>query len=87
MVGVVLEKHLEQVAKNHNLSLRKKHPTISIWNDFLKEKDVYPVPTWRGIQRLGDLRNLCDHNKDKDPTKDELEELISGVEKATKTLF
>jgi len=87
MAGVVLEKHLEQVAKNHNLSLRKKHPTISDWNDFLKEKDIYQVKTWRWIQRLGDLRNQCDHKKDKDPTKDELEELISGVEKATKTLF
>jgi hypothetical protein len=33
------------------------------------------------------IRNLCDHHKDKEPSNDEVEELISGVEKVTKTLF
>ena len=48
---------------------------------------VIDVPTWRQIQRLGDIRNLCDHNKGREPTKKELEELVDGVEKITKTLF
>lgn len=30
------------------------------------------VPTWRSIQYLGDLRNLCDHDKQKEPTPDQL---------------
>lgn len=85
--GVVLERHLAQVAKNHNISSRKKNPTISDFNDLLKSNDVLDTPNWRQIQRLGDIRNLCDHNKDRDPTKEEVEELVSGVEKFLKTLF
>lgn len=85
--GVVLEKHLAQVAENHNIKTRKKNPTISDFNDLLKNGDVLDVPSWRQIQRLGDIRNLCDHNKDREPTKGEGEELVAGVEKFTKTLF
>jgi len=47
----------------------------------------FNVPTWRFIQRLGDLRNLCTHKKQRDPSNDEVEELIDGVDKATRTLF
>jgi hypothetical protein len=85
--GVVLEKHLGQVSENHNITTRKKHPTISDFNDLLKNGGVLDTPAWRQIQRLGDIRNLCDHNKDREPSRDEVEELISGVEKFTKTLF
>lgn len=87
VAGVVLEKHLGQVATNHAVSTKKQHPTISDFNDLLKTAGVLDVPAWRNIQRLGDLRNLCDHNKHRDPTKDEINELIDGVEKITKTLF
>lgn len=87
MAGVVLERHLAQVASNHGTTVKKKDPSIGDLNDLLKSNDVFDVPTWRQVQRLGDLRNLCDHNKTREPTKDEVEELIAGVEKATKTLF
>ncbi len=87
LAGVVLEKHLGQVASNHDLPTRKQHPTISDFNDLLKTNDVLDVPSWRNVQRLGDLRNLCDHNKHRDPTKEEIQELINGIEKLTKTLF
>lgn len=87
VVGVVLEKHLGQVAANHGLALRKQHPTICDFNNLLKAGGVLDVPAWRGIQRLGDIRNLCDHNKVRDPTAAEIDELISGVDKISKTLF
>lgn len=87
MAGVVLEKHLGQVCKNHNITIRKKHPTIADFNDLLKNGNVLDTPSWRQVQRLGDLRNLCDHNKDREPTKEEVDELIAGTEKLTKTLF
>jgi hypothetical protein len=87
VAGVVIEKHLGQVVINHSLNIRKQHPTISDFNDLLKANAVLDVPAWRNVQRLGDLRNLCDHNKHRDPTKEEIQELIDGIEKLTKTLF
>lgn len=87
VAGVVLEKHLLEVITNHNKKLRKKKPTINDYNDLLKNDGVIEVPIWRQIQRLADIRNLCVHNKRKAPTNDEVAELISGVEKMTKTLF
>ena len=85
--GVVLEKHLSQVAMNHNLTVRKKNPTIIDFNELLKKGGVIDTPSWRQIQRLGDIRNLCDHNKEKEPKKEDVQDLIDGVEKFTKTLF
>lgn len=87
IAGVVLEKHLAEVSANHSIVTRKKHPTISEYNDLLKNASVIDVPIWRQIQRLGDIRNLCGHSKERESTTDEVEELINGVEKITKTLF
>jgi len=87
VAGVVLEKHLAQICHNHNVKVTKKNPTISDYNDNLKNADVFETPTWRKIQHLGDLRNLCDHKKKKEPTKDDIEELIQGVDKIIKTIF
>lgn len=36
---------------------------------------------------LGDLRNLCDHKKSKEPTKDEIFKLIEGANEIIKTVF
>jgi hypothetical protein len=87
IAGVVLESHLSQVSKNHNLSVVKKNPAISDYNDLLKEKETIDIPTWRFIQHLGDIRNLCDHKKTIDPTIENINDLIAGVSKITKTLF
>ena len=87
IAGVVLEKHLSQVMVNHGVSLGNQSSTIGNMNDVLKSKEVLGVPQWRNVQRLGDLRNLCAHDNDREPDVDEAKELISGVEKITKTLF
>ena len=87
IAGVVLEKHLLHVAVQHNIKFRKKHPTISDLNDLLKDENILDIPTWRQIQRLGDIRNLCSHNKGRPPSDEEVVELIEGVDKTTKTLF
>ncbi len=85
--GVVLEKHLAQVCSNHSIKNQKKNPSISDFNDKLKNSNVYETPTWRKIQHLGDLRNLCDHNKSQSPTKEDVNDLIEGVERIIKTIF
>ena len=84
--GVIIEKHFAGVCANHNITITKKNPTIADYNDKLKD-NVYDIIEWRRIQRLGDLRNLCDHNKDREPTSDEVDELIAGTEKIIKTIF
>src|SRR5690606_16568401 len=87
IAGVVIEKHLLQVCFNHNINITKKNPSISDFNDKLKTEDVYETPIWRKIQHLGDLRNLCDHNKDKEPTREQVAELIDGVDNIIKTIY
>jgi hypothetical protein len=87
IAGVVLEKHLSQVMTNHNLKISKKNPSISDFNDILKSSDVYDTPTWRKIQHLGDIRNLCDHNKEREPKKEEVDELIESVETIIKSVY
>ena len=86
IAGVVLEAHLLQVCNSHNITI-KKNPTINDFNKILKQNNVVDIPNWRFIQRLGDLRNLCGHKRERDPLKEEVEELINGVDKITKTLY
>jgi hypothetical protein len=56
-------------------------------SDPLKAKEVYDVPTWRKIQLLADLRNLCVHQKKTEPTDAQVEELIAGVSVIVKSVF
>lgn len=87
IAGVVLEAHLKSVMESRKLSTPKKNITISVANDCLKDAGTIDVAQWRFIQHLGDLRNLCDHKKDADPTLEQVGDLIDGVEKVTKTVF
>ncbi|MCD8433672.1 hypothetical protein LNJ05_12955 [Tenacibaculum finnmarkense genomovar ulcerans] len=87
IAGVVLEKHLAQVCINHKIRITKKNPSIADFNDKLKTEQVIETKDWRKIQHLGDIRNLCDHNKEKEPKNEDAEDLIDGVEKLIKTLF
>ncbi len=85
--GVIIEKHLAQVCDNHGITIRKKNPGISDLNQALRDNDTITVPQWRFNQHLADIRNICDHAKGREPTKDEIEDLLSGTEKVLKTVF
>ena len=87
LAGVVLERHLKEVCGNHNVTIRKSNPQISDLNDALKSAAVIDTPQWRSIQHLGDLRNLCAHDKESEPTADQTNDLLAGVSKLTKTVF
>jgi hypothetical protein len=87
LAGVVLERHLHQVCNNHEIIISKKSPCISDYNEALKNNGVTDIPQWRFIQHLSDIRNLCDHDKHTEPTIEQVEDLIQGVLKISKTLY
>lgn len=87
MCGVVLESHFTQVCESRKIKTMKKHSTINDYNELLKAEHVISIEVFRFIQFLGDLRNKCDHKKEEEPTKEEINDLIQGVEKIIKTVF
>lgn len=87
LAGVVLERHLGQVASNRGAKIGKKDPTVGDLNEALKKEAAYELPTYRKIQFLADIRNVCCHSKGREPTVDEVTELLSGVGAVIKTVF
>lgn len=87
LAGVVLERHLGQVCDSHNIKIKKKNLGIADLNNALKQNDIIDLVQWRFIQHLGDIRNLCDHNREVDPTQEQVYELISGTIKIIKTVL
>ncbi|MHC1480346.1 hypothetical protein ACYJW8_08855 [Frateuria aurantia] len=87
LVGVLIEGHLQKVAGAHGVKVAKKNPTIADLNDPLKAASVIDTPAWRKISFLADIRNLCSHKKDAEPTKEQVEELIQGAEWIAKNVF
>jgi len=85
--GVVIEKHLRHLCEAHTVTIRKKHPSISDLIQLLRDADVITQPQWRFIQHLADIRNICDHAKDREPSKEEVADLIAGADKVLKTTF
>lgn len=86
VAGVVLEKHLLQVCDDHKIKVTKKNPGINDLNQLLKDAGAIDVPQWRHITLLGDIRNICDHNKQKEPTEQQVMDLIDGADKVLKTV-
>jgi hypothetical protein len=87
LMGVVIEGHLQKIASAHGVKVAKKNPTIADLNDPLKAAGILDTPAWRKVSFLADLRNLCSHKKDAEPTKEQVEELIAGAEWVTKNVF
>ena len=60
LVGVVLERHLKTLLRKHTLPIRyPKKAGLSKLNDLCKDT-IYDLVTWRKVQHLTDLRNLCE---------------------------
>ena len=87
IAGVILESYLSSVTRNHSLTLSKRNPTLSDFNEILKNNNVIDTTVWRKISYLSDIRNTCAHKKDVDPTKEQVEDLIVGVNWVTKNVF
>jgi hypothetical protein len=87
VLGVVLEEHLKATSARHGFQTRKKGPSISDYNEYLKAEGIIDTIAWRRIQGLADIRNLCDHSKDREPTPDDLDDLLAGVDRTLKTVL
>jgi len=87
VAGIALERHLKTVAGNHEVGVGRKKPQIGNLNDALKEAKVFDNPRWREVQRLGDIRNLCAHDGEREPKTEEVRELIESTERIIKTVF
>ena len=85
--GVVLQKHLAQVLINHGIKPLKKTAKIPDYNEALKKASVYDFPTYRLLTSLGELHLLCLKEKKREPTQEEIEDLIAGTDKIIKTIF
>jgi hypothetical protein len=86
VAGVVLERHLAGVAHAHNVRVSKKKPMMSDYNNALKKDGILSVPQWRKIQYLADIRNHSAHDLGREPTKEEIRELIDAVNRIVKTI-
>lgn len=87
LAGVVLERHLREVCALHPVTITKKKPTLSDFYEALKTAGVIDVPTWRHLQHLGDIRNLCAHDAHREPTTAEVDDMIRAVTRITKTVY
>lgn len=85
--GVVIEKHLDHVRNTHNIKIAKKNPGISDLAQPLRSSNVITLAQERFIQSLADTRNICSHAKGREPSKEEILELVEGTSKVLKTIF
>jgi hypothetical protein len=81
LAGVVLERYLKELCVKREINMNKKKPAMADYNEALKEAGIIGTALWRKIQSLADIRNYCGHAKEREPSKDEVEDLILGVEK------
>lgn len=75
VAGVVLENHLKVVCKGISTISLDGSETLSKYNMLLKNEigDVL----WGRVDAISRIRNLCDHAKDREPTKKEVQFLIN----------
>jgi hypothetical protein len=86
IAGVVLEKHLKSVCMKYGIKITKKNINLSELNELLYKK-IYELETFTEIQLYTGLRNLCSHNKDREPNAEDVQKLISGVNSVIKSIF
>lgn len=85
--GIVIEGHLKQICLDHSIVIRRKNPTIADFNEGLKAQGIIDVVEWRFIQHLADVRNLCGHSREREPTQEEISGMIEGTKKIIKTVI
>lgn len=85
IAGVVLEGHLKEVAAKHGLP--KVLKTINPIQLALRAAGIIDLNQSRHIEFLGGIRNQCTHKDLSEPTSEQVDDLIAGVDKVIKTIF
>lgn len=81
LAGVLLERDLKSKCDSNGIILSSKDPCINDYNVELYKNKNINSSQYKFIQYLGDIRNKCDHDKGCDPTKTEVNDLISGLKR------
>ena len=61
-----------------NITIKKKD-TLGNFIQYLRNNQYIDSIMERKLLRLTDIRNLCGHQRDREPTEAEVQELITGV--------
>ena len=83
--GVLLERHLDSMCKSAGVTINKKDPTINDFNVELYKNGAIDSTQNKFLLYLSDLRNKCDHNKQYEPSDQEVGDLINGTKKVILT--
>ncbi|MBK5246343.1 MAG: hypothetical protein JJE49_03610 [Peptostreptococcaceae bacterium] len=88
LAGVVIEKHLKHLLSSHALEkeVKVKNPGINELVMPLKEAGVIDVPTFQKITYMASIRNICDHDKQSTPTKEQVLDLLTQTNWLIKTV-
>jgi len=79
LAGVIIEKHLKKIILHNQLSLKKSNPGINDLAQALKDNGVIDTPIWRKIGYMADIRNYCDHKKEREPKEEEVQTLLDDT--------
>lgn len=81
IAGVVLERHLKTLCQSQVPPLTPSSSTINPLNQALRAANVYDLTQFRRIEVMADIRNRCDHSVTNPPTKEDVWDLIEGIDK------
>ncbi len=79
LAGAVLENGLRSIAHRNGIQVREKE-NLSTLNKKLADKEVYNRLVQRKVQVWTDVRNLADHGKFEEFSKDDVRGLIEGAQ-------
>ena len=83
IAGVALESHLKLLHNQSGLTYTGKDSIVPLASN-LRQHNIITLGDEKRCIAMADTRNKCDHKKEEDPTREEVEELIEDVDRFTK---
>jgi len=82
IAGVVLESHLKNICKKYEITFGRPKPTLNDFYQELYRANIIDNSQRTLIEYLSSVRNLCAHSSDRDPSDQEVKDLIDGTKRA-----